>query len=416
MAWGDYEGAGRVLGLLQSDGPLPAYYAAFCAARCGRDAAKALKEAGARSRAYCFPNALEDIAVLRFAMAENPSDASAPYLLGNLFYDRRRYAEARELWERSVELDPSYPTAWRNLALVYFNKDHEPQKALEALEHAYALNPLDARVLLELDQLHRRAGWDPARRFAYLHAHKDVVFVRDDLTTEYATLLNLLDRPQEAYDLIMGRRFHPWEGGEGRVTTQYALSLHQLARRDLAAGRYDAAEAKLRAALVFPHNLGEGKLIGAKDNDLYYDLGCALEAQGRMEEARACWEKATLGETVPAGAMYYNDQPADLILYQGLALRKLGREDEAKARFHKLLDYGETHIFDEMRIDYFAVSLPDLLIFDDDLNARNRAHCNHLIALGSYGLGDRARAEAAYREVLALDPTHMGAHIQQMPL
>ena len=48
-----------------------------------------------------------------------------------------------------------------------------------------------------------------------------------------------------------------------------------------------------------------------------------------MEEARACWEKATLGDTVPAGAMYYNDQPADLILYQGLALRKLGREDEA---------------------------------------------------------------------------------------
>lgn len=299
---------------------------------------------------------------------------------------------------------------------MYFNKDHEPQKALEALERAYALNPSDARVHLELDQLHRCAGWDPAQRFAYLHAHKDVVFVRDDLTTEYATLLNLLDRPQEAYDMIMGRRFHPWEGGEGRATTQYALSLHQLARRDLAAGRYDAAEAKLRAALVFPHNLGEGKLIGARDNDLYYDLSCALEAQGRTDEARACWEKATLGETVPAGAMYCNDQPADLILYQGLALRKLGREDEAKARFHKLLDYGETHIFDEMRIDYFAVSLPDLLIFDDDLNARNRAHCNYLIALGSYGLGDRARAEAAYREVLALDPTHMGAHIQQMPL
>ena len=39
-----------------------------------------------------------------------------------------------------------------------------------------------------------------------------------------------------------------------------------------------------------------------------------------------------------------------------------------------------------------------------------------LIALGSYGLGDRARAEAAYREVLAIDPAHMGAHIQRMLL
>ena len=32
---------------------------------------------------------------------------------------------------------------------------------------------------------------------------------------EYATLLNLLGRYQEAYNFIMSCRFHPWEGGEG---------------------------------------------------------------------------------------------------------------------------------------------------------------------------------------------------------
>ena len=36
--------------------------------------------------------------------------------------------------------------------------------------------------------------------------------------------------------------------------------------------------------------------------------------------------------------MYYNDQPADMIYYQGLAREKLSRPVEAKARFNKLLD------------------------------------------------------------------------------
>ena len=107
--------------------------------------------------------------------------------------------------------------------------------------------------------------------------------------------------------------------------------------------------------------------------------------------------------------MYYNDQPADMILYQGLAHRKLGREAKALSRFHKLVDYGEGHMFDEVKIDYFAVSLPDLQLFDEDLTARNRAHCHYLIALGSYGLGDRARARSSCGKTLSIDCAHIGA-------
>ena len=111
--------------------------------------------------------------------------------------------------------------------------------------------------------------------------------------------------------------------------------------------------------------------------------------------------------------MFYNDQPADMILYQGLAWRSLGQPDRANARFHKLLDYGERHLFDTVSIDYFAVSLPDMQLFDDDLNIRNRAHCQYLIALGSYGLGERDRALKACAETLRLDPAHLGATIHQ---
>lgn len=103
---------------------------------------------------------------------------------------------------------------------------------------------------------------------------------------------------------------------------------------------------------------------------------------------------------------YYNDQPADMILYQGMALEKLGDEDRAGVRFNKLLDYGERHIFDEVKIEYFAVSLPDLQIFEEDLTKKNVAHCRFLIGLGNYGLGNYKEAIENFELAFKLDASH----------
>ena len=367
---------------------------------------RALKEAAAANPYCCFPNRLEDIAALEGAL---DSDSHAPYYLGCLWYDKRQYEKAIACWEKSASLDDSFPTVWRNLSLAYFNKRGDRESALVCMERAYGLDESDARVLLELDQLYHKLGRSVEERFAFLDAHRDVAFRRDNLYVEYCTLLNLMGRHQEALDLILAHHFHPWEGGEGKVTTQYAVALKQLARQALDAG--DAAKAKelLEKALVFPHNLGEGKLEGAKDNDIYYYLGLAERALGNEEAAVAHLERASVGDEEPAGMMYYNDQPADMILYQGLANRALGRETRATSRFYKLVSYGEKHYYDEVKIDYFAVSLPDLQLFDEDLTLRNRAHCEYLIALGSYGLGDNARAERCYDAALAIDCAHQGA-------
>lgn len=205
----------------------------------------------------------------------------------------------------------------------------------------------------------------------------------------------------------MGHRFHPWEGGEGKVTTQYTLALLSLARKELAVQGYARAEELLRRAFVYPENLGEGKLEGTKDNHLYYHLGLALEGQGRTGEARECFELATLGTDEPAGALYYNDQPADMILYQGLSFLKLGKTAEARARFYRLLDYGEHHLDDRVGIPYFAVSLPEFLIFDEDYTLRNRAHCYYLMALGNLGLGNIEKARRFLEQAIGAEPFHM---------
>jgi tetratricopeptide (TPR) repeat protein len=350
--------------------------------------------------------------VLNYVINENISDYLAYYYLGNLFYDKKQYMAATKLWEKSRELNNTFPTVHRNLALSYYNKMGDAKQARVALEKAFELDTTDARVFLELDQLYKKLGMGPEERIANYNNYKDTFLKRDDLYIEYVTLLNFLGYYEKALEFIMQRKFHPWEGGEGKVTTQYTLSLVELAKVEYKKKEYNKAKEYLIRALSYPANLGEGKLEGTKDNHIYYYLGCIYEVLKEAEEAVKCFTLAALGEEEPAGMMYYNDQPADMILYQGLAKLKLGEKGHANARFYKLLDYGEKHIFDKMSVEYFAVSLPDFLIFNDDLDIRNQAHCQFLIGLGRLGLEDLEGAKTAFHKALESDQYHMGSVLQ----
>jgi len=406
--FGAYEEALEILGECKKAYPMLYYYRAYYENCIGQNAAagELLEMAEKAAPDYCFPNKLEDIAVLQFAIAKGYR-AKACYYLGNLFYDKLQWEQSVALWEASVEAEPEFPTAWRNLSLAYYNKTKDAARAGQAMEKAFALDTRDARIFLELDQLYKKTGWTFEERLAEYEAHRELIDKRDDLYIEYITLMNLTGSYERAYGCIMNHCFHPWEGGEGKITTQYTLALLGMARKALSEKKYAHAEKLLRDALVYPPNLGEGKLEGTKDNHLYYHLGLALEGQGKGEEARRCFETATIGTDEPAGAMYYNDQPADMILYQGLAYLKLGKEREAKSRFYRLIDYGEQHLGDQVKIEYFAVSLPDFLIFDEDYTAKNRAHCYYLMALGNMGLGNGKKAAAFLRKATEIEPSHM---------
>lgn len=389
--------------------PMTYYYWGWCLEEGGLEGADAIfAKAVAACPDYCFPNRLEAILALQCAMEKNPEDARAPYYLGNLYYDKRQYDLATEYWEKSATLDASFPTVWRNLALVYFNKQHQEEKALECMEKAFRLDETDARILMELDQLYKRMQRPHAERLAFLQQYPALITQRDDLVLEEITLLNQTGAYEKAKTLLDAHIFHPWEGGEGKVPAQYQFARVELAKFALKEGRNEEAVQLLEECLVYPHHLGEGKLYGAQENDFYYFLGCAYDAMGQKEKAKECWEKATLGPTEPAAALYYNDAKPDKIFYQGLALMKLGRTDEAKGRFHKLTSYGEKHLFDKVKLDYFAVSLPDLLIWEDDLEVRNIIHCKYMMALGYCGLGLKDKSLALLQSLENIDINHQG--------
>ena len=226
---------------------------------------------------------------------------------------------------------------------------------------------------------------------------------RDDLYLEYVTLLNQSGRYEEAIKMIDSRKFHPWEGGEGKVPAQYQIARVELAKKALAGNDPYKAISLLEQCYYYPDNLGEGKLYGAQENDFNYYMGCAYEQLGDDAKAAGYFRAASTGISEPCDAMYYNDQKPDKIFYQGLALIKLREEKEAQKRFRKLVEYGVKHIKDVVKIDYFAVSLPDILIWECDLNLRNRVHCCYMMALGYSGLGDNIKADECYKEIEVLD-------------
>ena len=396
--------------------PMTYYYAGWAFSLAGKDATQMFGKAANHAPEFCFPNRLEAILALQCAQKQNPADAKAPYYLGNLWYDKRQYTEAIACWEKSVEIDDTFPTVLRNLSLAYFNKLNQEEKAVEYLEKAFELDRTDARILMEFDQLYKRLCRPHAQRLAFMEKHLKLVEQRDDVYLEYVTLNNQTGNYAKAIELIDNRIFHPWEGGEGKVPAQFQLARVELAKQLLAKKEYEQTIELLKECLEYPHNLGEGKLHGAQENDFHYWLGCAYEGLGQTDEARKYWELAKDGNTEPAAAIFYNDQKPDKIFYQGLALLKLGFAKEANTRFYKLISFGEEHLNKIIKLDYFAVSLPDLLIWEDDLTFRNKIHCHYMLGLGFLGTGDTEKAKFHLVQAAQMDVNHQGvqAHLKMI--
>lgn len=386
--------------------PLLAYTAAWIAGLSGNTAARRRHLAVAKKASpdHCFPARLEEIIILNDALAADASDGRAALYLGHLLYDRHRQAEAIEHWRAATRHDPKNAVAWRCLGLGAFNILKKPALARAAYEKAFAAAPADARLLYERDQLWKRLGVAPAKRLRELEKHASLVATRDDLCVEFCALQNQVGRPEKALPIVSSRNFQPWEGGEGQALGQHVRTHQLLARRALTAG--DAAEAArlLEVALSAPLNLGEANHLLANQSDLRLALGDALVAAGRRAAALPQWRAAAefKGDFQGMSVRAYSE----ITYYSALALRRLGKKVAADKLLRALLAYAQTLAKTEAKIDYFATSLPTMLLFDDDLQARQLTTALFLEAQARLGLGQKARAAVLLRTVLKRDPAH----------
>jgi tetratricopeptide (TPR) repeat protein len=372
-----------------------------------RESSETYRLAAAADPVYVFPSRLEEIVLLEAAIHQNPADARAPYYLGNLLYDRRRHEDAILLWERASELDAQFPTTWRNLGFAYYNVRSDEEKARKAFARARECAPGDARVLYEQDQLLKRTRELPELRLASLEQTNELVALRDDLSVELATLYNQVGRPQDALTVLLSRRFQPWEGGEGLVLAQFVRANLLLGQKALAANDLSAAIYRFEAAWNLPESIGEAKHLLMNLSMIDYWLGVAHAANQDNAQATLHWERAAAHRGDFQQMQVYSI--SDTTYWSGQALVRLGRYDEAKSLFQEIFDYSLELERQTPKIDYFATSLPTMLLFEEDLGLRQKISAQFLRAQALLGLGSLVEGTALLEEVHELDANHSGA-------
>ena len=393
------------------DGSSPLIHMAL--ARCFEELGNAaqreqhMNAAADASPAYCFPSGPDQLELLQYAIARRPETARFHHYVGNLLFHQKRPEKAIEAWERSVELDASFAQVWRNLGIAYFNTKHDAVAAQRAFDCAFRASPEDGRIFYERDQLHKRLKVAPATRLSELLHHRALVDQRDDLSVELGTLFNQLGQPAEALHVLLGRQFQPWEGGEGLVLAQYTTAHLKLGRALLAQGNAEEATQHFTLALRPPKSLGEAKHLLANSSNVYYWLGEALTAGGDEEGATHMYERSAkqLGDFQHMSVRSFSE----VTYWSGLALYRMGRTELASDLFSEMLRHATTLEGETATIDYFATSLPDLLLFEDDLGERLQKHAKLLRGSALIGLGKSSEGQTLLEQVLASDPNNMAA-------
>ena len=401
---------GRAADLVASDpagmtneAPLIAYHRADILARLGRDAeaSDAHSVALAVDATRAFPGRVADADMLGRIVARYPDDARARAMLGHWLYAVGRHDDAIASWNASVAIVDD-PVVWRNLGIASYNVLHDPEQAVRCYEKALALQPGDAKLVHERDQLARRMGAGVAERLTFLEAHRDVIEDRDDLTCDYAELLVMDGRASEALQVLQGRQFQPWEGGEGRVLSLWEFTNLTLGRQAMAAGDQATAVAYARQAIDTPQSLGEARHMLANCADLYLFLGDALDASGDHAGAASAWQTAAdfQGDFQQMATM----TASDVTYYSVLAARRLGSTDVGDGLTGRLREFLNHLDTTTPEVDYFATSLPAMLLFQSDLVKEQQI--TRAIVAGQIALldDDATAAGQALQTALDLDP------------
>jgi len=356
---------------------------------------------------YCFPHNLDHLDLLQYAVKLQPDSSRFRYYLGNLFYHLRRHEEAIQHWECSAMLDGSYAQVWRNLAIGYFNVRHDAVAAVRAFKNARASSPCDGRLLYESDQLQKRLKFPADGRLAELLSQHELVDSRDDLTVELATLFNQLQQPQQALDVLLSRHFQPWEGGEGLVLAQFTEAKIGLGQTALKQHCLEIALGHFKGALNPPTSLGEARHLLANTSNIYYWLGRAYEAMGAEAECTRSYRRSAAQRT---DFQDMTVQPfSEMTYWSGLSMQRLGQLSEAQELFAAMLTYGQKLEQQKAKIDYFATSLPSLLLFEDDLEERQRIQARLLQAAALKGLLRPAEAHKLLEWIAVADPHNLFA-------
>jgi hypothetical protein len=156
-----------------------------------------------------------------------------------------------------------------------------------------------------------------------------------------------------------------------------------------------------------PSSLGEARHPLASVAPLALARGDALSALGRSLQAEQAWEGAagSGGDFLAMSPQDHSEATASRIV----ALRRLGRLDAAARLHEELREFCERLEAEPGEVDYFATSLPAVLLFDEDPQQVRARRVTYLQAQVDVLAGDVESARRRLAGLLATDPAHSGA-------
>ena len=133
----------------------------------------------------------------------------------------------------------------------------------------------------------------------------------------------------------------------------------------------------------------------------------ACDALGDKPAARRHWKVAA---TFQGDFQVMSVQPfSEMTNFSALTWGRLGHAERKQKLLKDLLAYAQELYAKEARIDYFATSLPSMLLFEDDLQARQETKAMVMEAQAMLGPGNKVKVRRLLTAVLAPDPNQLEA-------
>jgi tetratricopeptide (TPR) repeat protein len=202
--------------LAPRDHPMVAYFRGYCREKIGQSGAEDYQAASQLSTAYVFPNTAEEFTVLRAALQSRPSDATAHYLLGTLYFSRGLTDPALNEWGAAHKLRPAIPVLSASTGRALLHIKNDPARALAAFRDGLQNDATNIANYLGTDQALSLLNRPATERVEALEKYPKLDAAPPALIFEL--ILNLAEAGDfERANRLFHNRFFPREEGGTNV-------------------------------------------------------------------------------------------------------------------------------------------------------------------------------------------------------
>ena len=161
-------------------------------------------------------------------------------------------------------------------------------------------------------------------------------------------------------------------------------------------GDLKGAEKAYINGINMPKSYGEAKTFFNQEAHIYFFLSKIYDGEKHIEMLEKAAE--------------YKAAVSEISLFRALALKELGRADEAAQVLDEMLSTAQNLIDNKDMRTYYGVGSPSPMPFELDIEKQNLLSGYTLKAFALYGKGKYSEAEVCIRKAQQLDPNDFAVY------